>query len=122
MTEQFGGALYTRKMSQGDVNTWAARLVAFSSPCTIRPIKLTLMWASVAGSKWLLCQNIVRDAAGAVYPQHDEDCLTWIHKPRTVVDEASTPMLSEDEPTNERNRSYDSKRERHDVLCHGITL
>src|SRR5918994_2705852 len=102
-------------MSQGDVNTWAAHLMAFSSPCTIRPIKLTLMWVSVAGSKWLLCQNIVRDAAGAVYPQHDEDCLTWIHKPQTVVDEASIPMLSEDEPSNERNGSYNSKRERHDV-------
>jgi hypothetical protein len=122
MTEQFGGALYTRKMSQGDVNTWAARWVAFSSPCTIPPLKLTLMWVAVAGSKWPLCQNIVRDAAGAVYPQHDEDCLTWIHKPQTVVDEASIPMLSEDEPSNERNGSYNSKRERHDVLCHGITL
>ncbi len=118
MTEQFGGALYTRKMSQGDVNTWAARWVAFSSPCTIRPIKLTLMWVSVTGSKQPSCQNIVRDAAGNIYPLHDEDRSTRINKLQTLVDGASIPMLSEDEPTDERNRSYDSKRERHDVLCH----
>ena len=64
----------------------------------------------------------MRDAVGAVYLPHDEDRLTWIHKRQTLVDATSIPMLSEDEPTNERNRSYDSKRERHDVLCHGITL